>query len=407
MTIMPSSISIRKKTKRVRIADQWLCEILGLLYRKRKLTRSEITQATGLNPASVSYALRYVLERGLMLKTSGEVNGRRRELFDLNAEAGFFVAIDLEGDRIRFALTNLLGDVRFRWEEPLPFRQPLEPRKLIEGIGRVVRDKDTKLPPVLAIGVSYPGLLDSDGRLTAVNLGWDRFPLVQIMNEAFPWPLFLESDKHSCIQAERWLGSAQNCDNALFLIAEGGVGLGILTDGKPLAGACFFPGEIGHLKILPDADDLCNCGERGCLEAIASSPNIVRQYLERGGLSRPGGAPPRVTDVFEEARRGDPAALAVIERAGRVLGLSLSYAITLLNPEIVILGGDLCAAEDLFLPIIKREIERRTISLSLTGVNIRVSSLGSDIRLKGAASQAFGKMLRDPGLLSKLCTSAV
>jgi predicted NBD/HSP70 family sugar kinase len=394
----------------VKIADQWLRTILSELYGRRNLTRSEILEATGLNAASVSHTLRYVLNRGLLLKV-GEMKvrgGRRREVFSLNTEAGYFIAVDLEGDHIRFALTNFLGDVRCRWEEPLGFRQPLDPRKLIDGIGRVVRDlENSRRSRVLAMGVSYPGLLDSEGRLTAVNLGWTRFPLVNLLKETFPWPLFLEHDKHSCVLAECWHGAAQNYRNALFLIAEGGIGLGILVDGKPLEGAREFPGEIGHWKISPEATDLCNCGQEGCLEAIASSPNIVRQYLERSGRPRSEPAGLRVTDIFEKARQQDPIARAVLERAGRMLGLALSHAIGVLNPEIVILGGDIISAEDILLPVIRDEIERRTLPLSLEGVKITVSQLGLDVRLKGAASLAFREMLEDPKLLRKVCASAL
>ena len=395
---------------RVRIADQWLRQIMSLLYRRRNLTRNEIGEITGLNAASVSQALRYLLKRRLLLK-AGEVrlSGRRRvDVFNLNAEAAYFVAVDLEGDQIRFALTNFLGDIRCRWEEALGFRQPLEPRKLIDGIGRVVRGLEGKrLSQVLAMGVSYPGLLDAEGRLTAVNLGWTKFPLIQLLKETFPWPLFLEHDKHSCVLAELWLGLAQGHRNALFLIAEGGIGLGILVDGKPLEGARNFAGEIGHWTVSAEADDLCNCGQRGCLEAIASSPNIVRQYLARIGGAQSESAGTSVTDVFEKARQQDPAACAVLERAGRALGLALSYAISILNPEIVILGGDIMLAEDVFVPIIREEIERRTLSLSLDSVKLTVSGLGFDVRLKGAASLAFREMLEDPAHLRRTCDSAL
>jgi predicted NBD/HSP70 family sugar kinase len=183
--------------------------------------------------------------------------------------------------------------------------------------------------------------------------------------------------------------------------------LGILSDGKPLEGAREFPGEIGHWKISPEATDLCNCGQNGCLEAIASSPNIVRQYLERSGRPQSESASVRVTDVFEKARQQDPVARAVLERAGSLLGLALSHAIALLNPEIVILGGDIISAEDVLLPIIREEIERRTLALSLQGVKITVSGLGLHVRLRGAASLAFREMLEDPVHLRRVCGSAL
>ena len=111
--------------------------------------------------------------------------------------------------------------------------------------------------------------------------------------------------------------------------------------------------------------------------------------------------------MFEKARQQDPIARAVLERAGRMLGLALSHAIALLNPEIVILGGDIISAEDVLLPIIRDEIENRTLPLSRQGVKITVSRLGLDVRLKGAASLAFREMLEDPTHLRRVCASAL
>jgi len=387
----------------IKVADEWLRQILSLLYQRRNLSRIEIVEATGLNAASVSHALRYLLGRGVLLK-AGDCDagtGRRREVLTLNAEAGYFVALDLEGDRLRFGLTNFLGDLRCRWEECLEFREPLLPEKVVEGIRKVTRDLDrSQLRRILAVGVSYPGLLDAEGRLSAVNLGWTKVPLLTVLKEAFSWPVFLERDKETCIHAESWLGAAQKCRNALFLIDEGGIGLGILADGSHLMGTRGFSGEIGHCKFVPGAEDLCNCGQKGCLEAIASGVNIVRQYAERTGSEA---GKYRFVDVLERARRGDEVALSVFERAGRALGSALSTAISLLDPEIVVLGGDLIAAEDVILPILWDQVGLQTRPRSLEVVKIVVSGLGLDIRLKGAASLAFRNMLEAPELIQRMC----
>ena len=386
-----------------KIPDQWLRQILSLLYQRRNLSRFEIIDTTGLNAASVSRALRYLLGSGVLHK-AGDCDvgtGRRRGVFTLNAEAGYFVALDLEGDRLRFGLTNFLGDVRCRWEECLEFRQPLLPEKVVEGIAKVTRDLDEfQLGRVLAVGVSYPGLLDAEGRLSAVNLGWTKVPLLAVLKEAFPWPVFMERDKETCIHAESWLGAAHNSSNALFLIAEGGIGMGILADRNHLMGARGFSGEIGHCKFVPGAEDLCNCGQKGCLEAIASGVNIVRQYAERTGAESDKF---RFVDVLERARRGDSTALSIFERAGRAIGSALSTAISLLDPELVILGGDLIMAEDVMLPIIWDQIRLQTRPRSLEVVKIVVSGLGLDIRLRGAASLAFRNMLENRELVQRMC----
>ncbi len=394
--------SARRKPA-LKIAGEWLRQILSLAYRRRNLSRIEIVETTGLNAASVSHALRYLLDCGVLHPTGDRDvgTGRRRELFSLNVEAGYFVALDLEGDRLRFGLTNFVGDIRCRWEEHLQFRQPLPLEKVVEGVARVTRDLDRdQLGRVLAVGVSYPGLLDAQGCLSAVNLGWTKVPLLAKLKEAFPWPVFLERDKETCIHAESWLGAAQGYANALFLIVEGGIGMGVLAAGRHLMGARGFSGEIGHCKFVPGAEDLCNCGQQGCLEAIASGVNIVRQYAEQTGA---GLVQFRFADVLERARRGDSIARAVFERAARAIGSALSAAISLLDPEIVILGGDLIAAEDVMLPVIWDQIRLQTRPRSLEVVKIVVSGLGLDIRLKGAAALAFRNMLESPEMVQRMC----
>lgn len=394
-----------------KIADQWLRDVLMVLFRRRTVTRAEIITETGLNPASVSHAMRLLLQHGTVLRV-GDLEsdgGRRREVFNLNGEAGYFVGVDLEGLRIRFALLNLLGDIRFRWEEDLQWGEPLDVDKLFNGIVRLLDHLDPgQITRVMAAGISYPGLLDSEGRLTAVNLGWHKFPLMAELrrkakaHKLADLPFFLEPDRHSSVFAERWLGRAYGHDNGLLLFAERGIGIGLFLGGRPVEGSRNMAGEIGHLTVEPEAEDQCGCGKKGCLEAIASSPNIVRQYLDRTG--RPGQIPAlRVTDVFERARSKDAAALAVVERAGRAIGLALSHAVNLLNPEIVILGGDLVAGEDLLVPIIRDQLVQHALPELLNGLKLISSGLGPDLRLRGAGALAFRKTLADPVLLNKLC----
>ena len=317
-----------------KVANQWLQEILRLLYKRRTATRTDIIQRTGLNPASVSHALRLLLNRGTVLKVGERQSngGRPSDVLALNPEAGYFAALDLEGRSIRFALSNFVGDIRCRWEEDFEQGKPLRLDKLTAGVSRILQDLDEQQRSrVVAAGVSYPGLLDPEGRLTAFNLGWRRFPFLTELRQALHLPVFAEHDKHSCVMAERWLGCAQDYRNGLFVIVERGIGLGVFLDGKPVDGWRGTVGELGHCIVEPDADDLCGCGRRGCVESIASSGNIVRQYRERAGEA--GAGCRRVTDVFEQARRGDETAKAVLDRAGKALGRALSYAIQFLNPE--------------------------------------------------------------------------
>ncbi len=393
-----------------KIAEQWLHKILETMYERRTVTRAQILQSTRLNPASVSHTLQHLLKRGTILKV-GELQskaGRRRDVLTLNSEAGFFVAVDLEGTRIRFALTNFVGDIRYRWEEDIQFGKVLELDPIVEGIQMVLRNlTEAQLSQLLAIGVSCPGIIDKTGRVTAFNLGWQKVQLVEELQKTFKFPIYLEHATRSAILAEHWVGLAQNTRNFLYVMVGNGVGVGIFSNGKFVGGRDQMAGEIGHIRMDPDGNDLCRCGKTGCLEAIVSSPNLVRQYLEKSGLNRSDSSGFKVTEVFDRARQSDPVAEAVLERAANYLGLAISYLVNFLNPELIILGGDLVNGEDILLPKIQAQIQENALSDFVDNLRTAVSRLGLDIGLKGAASLAFRNSLSNPEVLKKMCRPVV
>jgi predicted NBD/HSP70 family sugar kinase len=390
-----------------KIADQWLRDILALLHQRRSVTRGEITHSTGLNPASVSHSLRYLTQNGTILKV-GELEsngGRRREVIKLNDDAAYFVAVDLEGSRIRFAFTNLVGGIRYRWEEDIESGAPLNVQRVIDGIQTVLRNlAPAQRTRLIAIGISCPGIINKAGQVTAFNLGWQKFPLLAELGKAFDTPLFLEQSHRTCISAERWLGCAQNSDNCVYIAVADGIGASIFVDGHPLVGRDQMAGELGHIVIDPTAPDRCNCGKHGCLESIASSPNIWRQYAEKTGRSVRHIAGSKVIEVFERARQKDPVALEVLDRAAEALGFALACLTNLMNPELIILGGDLIRGEDVFLHRIVKHLKLRAMLDSLEGLQVRITSLGPDIGIMGATSLAVQSSLLDSKLLRKICS---
>jgi predicted NBD/HSP70 family sugar kinase len=393
-----------------RLSEQWLRDVLGTLYQRRTMTRAQIVQATELNSASVSHSLQHLSSRGIILKV-GELQsraGRRRDVLTLNADANYFVAIDLQGTRIRFALTNFVGDIRYRWEEDIEFGTTLETAKITHGIRQVLRSlTPAQLSRLVAIGISSPGVIERSGAITAYNLNWHKFPLMSELRKSIDTPIFLEPANVTCILAERWLGRAQNVRNCMYVRAGHGIGVGIYSNGQFVGGRDQMAGQLGHMTIEPAAQDLCHCGRRGCLQAIASSPSVVRQYLEKTGRPHDNPAGYRIAEVFERARQGDPAANEVLDRAGRVLGLGLSYLVSLFNPELIILGGEFVNGEDVLLPRIKEQLARHTMPALCEDLEIAISTLGLDIGLKGAASLAFRNSLDDSALLKKMLQPVV
>lgn len=398
-----------KGGKMSRVSDLWLRKILRVLFERRHTTRGEIARATGLNAASVSQTLRHLL-RCRVVQKAGRLRspaGRRRDELKLNSEAGYFVAVDLEGTRVRFGLTNFLGDVRYRWEEPVLFGSKFEMRTFARGVEKVLGNlAPEERGRVVAMGVSYSGIIDDEGRVTAVNLGWKDFPLAEEIACVVDLPLFLGSECFVKLMAEHWLGAARHSGNCFYITVANGVGFAGLSNGHPMLGRDGNAGEIGHVTVDPEAPDRCKCGKAGCLEAIASSPNMVRQYRELARRNQPKVLlGEQVMEVFHQARHNDPAAVAVIDRAGKHLGLALANVANLLNPEVIVLGGDLIHAQDLFLPRIQEQLARNVLPKIHSSLEVRFSTLGFDSGLIGAACLAFHQSLRDPNLLRKICAA--
>ena len=389
-----------------KIPEQWLSSILLSMYQRPAVTREEIIRSTLLNGGSVSQALRYLMDSGTILKI-GELKskaGRRRDVLKLNPDAGYFIAIDLETARIRYALTSLVGDIRFRWEQELDFAQGPDLTKLLYGLEMVQRNLEPwQQSRLLAVGISCPGMIEDDRLVTAVNLGWHRFPLLERLSEAISFPVFLGASCRAYVLAEQGAGSARNTSNCVYVELGKGIGAGIVIDRRYLEGNHHMAGEFGHITIDPSSDSQCNCGKRGCLEALASISSIVRQYAQLSGDSSLGENGTHLGEVFEKARRNDPVALKVLDTVVKAIGLGISHLVLLFNPALVILGGELLLGEDLLLPGIRRELARHLPEF-FGPPEVIVTSLGLDIGLKGAALLAFQNSVTNTDFLRKFTT---
>ncbi len=403
---MVVSVPVKPNVKPARVSKRWLRDILATLYRIRPATRADVASHAKLNNASVSRGLQQLVDAGIIRKVGklDSEGGRPREIISLEPAAGTFIAMDLEGVTVRCTLTDLLGNMHVRWEERVSLGQALPIERVFAGIDLVMRDATpTQRERVQAIGVSFPGLLDEQGCLTAVNLGWHGVPLERLLRERYRLPVFLERDEATCIRAERSHGLAKHARDWMYLIVSNGIGVGFVVDGRHISGHTNMSGELGHVTVDPHSPVQCQCGKYGCLESIASTPAILRQYGELTGHTLSSLAGISLAEIFERARRGDVSAVAVVQRAGKALGFTLSHAVNLLNPELILLGGDIVSGEDLIIPLIRSEIERHALPQLASAVSFAASDLGPDIRLRGAASLAFHRCLRDPSLLDRLC----
>ncbi|MBX5477782.1 MAG: ROK family protein [Pyrinomonas methylaliphatogenes] len=302
-----------------------------------------------------------------------------------------YIGVDLSGPTLRAALVSAAGEVARVLEAPL------EREQLVEQIARVVADLRGGTS-VEALGVGLPGLVDP--RTGRVHFSTDlplREEFYADLAGATGLPLLLENDANAAAYGEYVLGAGRASQSIFYVMLGYGIGGALIFDGQIWRGASGFAGEFGHITIDPDGIQ-CACGNVGCLETVASAPNIVRRTHERlfrdstSSLSKLAvNRDFTVSDITREARNGDDFALLMIERTGRYIGTAIAAIINLLNVERIILGGIVMEAGELLLDPIIREARRRSFQPCFETTQIVAAQLGLDSVLIGAALLAAQK----------------
>ncbi|MGA5126218.1 ROK family protein [Streptomyces pseudogriseolus] len=299
-------------------------------------------------------------------------------------------ALDIGGTKIAGALVDREGRIQARAQRPTPAREDGD--TVMAAVAAVIGDLTAS--PLWeragAVGIGSAGPVDaSTGTVSPVNVpGWRDYPLVAgVRDAAGGLPVELIGDGVAITAAEHWQGAARGHDNALCMVVSTGVGGGLVLGGRLHPGPTGNAGHIGHISVDLDGDP-CPCGARGCVERIASGPNIARRALENGWRPGPDGDTSAAA-VAAAARAGDPVAVASFERAARALAAGIAATATLVEIDIAVIGGGVGkAGEVLFAPLRKALTEYATLSF-VQRLTVVPAQMGTDAGLVGAAAAAL------------------
>ncbi len=186
------------------------------------------------------------------------------------------------------------------------------------------------------------------------------------------------NDANAGVLAERRFGAARDCADVIYLRLAAGIGAGVVCDGRML-GQHGLAGELGHVRVEPQGL-LCRCGNRGCLETVAS-PTAIADLLARSW-----GRPVSAADLTELLRTGDRGTRRAVQDAGDAVGRALALAVTLVNPSLIVVGGDLVTAGDVLFEPLRRALDRQTMSSHAHALRIVPSALGDSACVRGAAA---------------------
>jgi glucokinase-like ROK family protein len=363
--------------------------VIDALRDRGRAGRAEIARATGLSRSTVSSIVSDLIESGLLTEHAdetgvahGEAGGRPPVLLSLNPAAGLAVGIDFGHTHLRVAVSDLSHEVLAESRRELDVDHSAEAGLDVatELVEEVLRKAKVGRNGVLGVGMGLPGPINRATRTvgsSSILPGWVGVDAAAEMERRLRLPVHVENDANLGALAEYVWGSGQGHSDVIYIKLSSGVGAGLLLGGRLHEGASGTAGEIGHTPAQ-QGTAICRCGSRGCLETVASARAIAEQL----GASR--GEPVSTHELLQLTADGDPAAARLIAEAGREIGVALAGLCNLINPDCVIIGGDLSAAGELITEPVSESIRRYAIATAAEQVTVVAGVLGDRAEMLGA-----------------------
>ncbi|MGM9334653.1 ROK family protein [Streptomyces murinus] len=372
-----------------------LARVLHAVSAEGSLSRAAVASRIGLTRAAVSTLVDELIRWGLLEELGPERPGRVGRPGSALAVSGrgpAGIGAEIGVDHLAVCAVDLRGAVRARAVRRGANRgRAPEPviAELTTLVGHVVAEAEREELWPAGLAVAVPGLVarDSHTVVRAPNLEWRDTDLGALLPG--DWPLTVDNEANFGALAELWLGAGTPRE-FLHVSAEIGIGAAIVVDGQLLRGTRGFAGELGHVPVRPDGPS-CACGGRGCLE----------QYAGQEAVLRAAGLKPRedlVGLLAAHAEKGEEGVRAALRDAGTALGIALTGAVNLLDPETVVLGGALAGLSPWLLPSLEAELTGRTAGPACP---VAVSPLGPEGPLLGAAHSVVRAVLDDPASVTK------
>lgn len=366
--------------------------VVNLIRRLGPVSRRTIMEFSGLSRATVFSIADELRANGLVIEDKSEVpsGGRRSGLLSMNPVAGFALGIELnEGDAL-LVLVDMVGSVRRRRRLSHSRMTADDVLTYVGQEARMLLDESPESQGrVLGVGVSAPGVLDiTSGRvLLASNLEWQDAPVASHLRTILDLPVTVSNHAVSGALAELWLGAQRTPGTYLYVYVGNGIGAALLSYEASGATRARSMPWFGHMSL--DAHGrLCRCGNRGCLELVASTGAVARAYAdlsERNDVASWDG-------VAERAAQEDPLALEVVTRMGTNLAVGITNLLTFSEPNIIILGGHLSRAGELLARVVSEELSTRIARRNLT-VEVEPSELGEEAGAVGVAVSILERAL--------------
>jgi predicted NBD/HSP70 family sugar kinase len=359
--------------------------LIELVRESRPISRADLARQSGLSAATVSNIVAQLIERGILVEVAiaAPTGGRPAVLLDIDATGGYVIGIKLRGDGLTTVVCDLDAQVVASLETTVSLvSDPAAAVAAIESATRkVLKRAGVSRDKVLGVGIGLSGVIDSSEGICRFShlLQWREVELASPLRDKLGLPVWVDHDMNTLTVAEKWSGDALAYRNFVTLSVGRGIGLGIVIDRAPYRGATGSAGELGHMIVEPGGAP-CECGRRGCLEALVGEDAVRRQLGERLGreISR--------AELIELAASDEETTVAVLGAAGRQLGLAVANMITLLNPELLIISGEGTDLGGAYLDPVVAAVREQTFADQGRHVEVKIQSWGDEAWAVGAAT---------------------
>ena len=381
MTIHSASLGLRQSNR---------LRVIETLYNQPGTSRAELARTTGLSRATVSMLIEELEEAHIVEQHDAGEDFRPRNTgrppipLSLVPSAAFAVGLDVGRQHVRVAVCDLSGKpVLDKWSPADVDHAPMESLDLAYDLVRSALDATGVEPDrLLGVGMGLAAPINTlTGELEAYGIlpGWEGIRPAAEMERRLGVSVQLDNDANLGALGEKVFGVARGVDDLIYVRLSAGVGAGLILSGRPYHGARGVAGEIGHVSVVENGL-ICRCGNRGCLETVAS-PVAVAALLERST-----GRHVSVPELLELVRLGDRGAKRAVSDAGELVGRALATLVNMLNPDLVVVGGELAGAGAVLLDPIRTAIERHGVITASGAATVTAGTLGDRAEVLGAAA---------------------
>ena len=381
--------------------------VLDFVRHNEPVSRREIARDLEISPTTASTAVADLINMDFIREIGEGVStgGRRPILLEINPKGGTVISVDVASAFNRRIIRAAALDLKSNILTEIMREQHIDSNEtMLAAIRTIIHDliasPDVALRDALAIGISVPGLVNSEtGELVFTNINVKHLPLGSTLTEEFQAPVLVQNSEDAAALGEYRFGVGQGCTSLVYLSIGAGVGAGLVVHGRIFQQGRTSAGEIGHTTVQPGGP-VCGCGNCGCLSALVSSEMLVQSVL----VAMADGYVPEtavlisdtldIHQILTAAQAGEPLCREVVAQASEWVGIAVANILNFLNPEIIVCGGELFEENAYFFSLVEQVARRRALPDYRNGVRLTLSSLGRRAGLQGVAVLAIDTLLK-------------